>query len=202
MTDANAILSAMTVSERRLKHTLGVAEAAKEIAKTHFPVLDLKLVELAALMHDFTKEYPHERQLELCAHYGIGLTEDEKSNPKLLHSKTGAMIASDRFGLPTEVCNAIYWHTTGKAAMSPFETVIYLADYIEEFREDASCIKLREFYKKALAKELDKTTALNKTLVRSFDTTIKHLLAEEQTICPHTFEARNYYINQLKAFNF
>ena len=202
MTDANAILSAMTVSERRLKHTLGVAEAAKEIAKTHFPALDLKQVELAALMHDFTKEYSVERQLELCAKYGLELTDDEKNTPKLLHAKTAAMIASDRFSLSTEICNAIYWHTTGKPAMSPFEIVIYLADYIEEFRDAPSCIRLREFYKKALSKELDKTVALNKTLVKSFDTTIKHLLSEEQTICNATFEARNYYINQLKAFNF
>ena len=202
MTDANVILSSMTISERRLKHTLGVAEAAKEIAKTHFPALDLKQVELAALMHDFTKEYSYERQLELCAKYSIELTADEKSNPKLLHAKTAAMIASDRFSLSTDICNAIYWHTTGKAAMSPFEIVIYLADYIEEFRDDPSCVKLREFYKKALSKELDKNVALNKTLVKSFDTTIKHLISEEQTICKYTFEARNYYIDQLKAFNF
>ena len=202
MTDANAILSAMTISERRLKHTLGVAEAAKEIAKTHFPALDLKQVELAALMHDFTKEYPYERQLELCAKYSIELTDEERNNPKLLHAKTAAMIASERFSLSTDICNAIYWHTTGKPAMSPFEIVIYLADYIEEFREDASCVKLREFYKKALSKELDKSVALNKTLVKSFDTTIKHLISEEQTICKDTFEARNYYIDQLRAFNF
>ncbi len=202
MTDANSILSAMTISERRLKHTLGVAEAAKEIAKTHFPALDLKTVELAALMHDFTKEYPHEKQLELCSHYHIQLTEEEKNNPKLLHSKTGAMIASERFSLPSEACSAIYWHTTGKADMSPFEIVIYLADYIEEFREDSGCIKLREFYKKALTKELDKTTALHKTLVRSFDTTIKHLISDEQTICSDTIEARNYYINRLKDIKF
>ncbi|MBO5869575.1 MAG: bis(5'-nucleosyl)-tetraphosphatase (symmetrical) YqeK [Clostridia bacterium] len=202
MTDANSILSAMTISEKRLKHTLGVAEAAKELAKTHFPALDLKQVELAALMHDFTKEYPHEKQLELCAHYNLQLTEDEKNNPKLLHSKTGAMIASERFGLPSEACSAIYWHTTGKAEMSPFEIVIYLADYIEEFRDDAGCIKLREFYKKAITKELDKTTALHKTLVRSFDTTIKHLISQEQTICNFTVEARNYYINRLNEIKF
>jgi HD superfamily phosphohydrolase YqeK len=61
----------MTISERRLKHTLGVAEAAKEIAKTHFPALDLKQVELAALMHDYTKEYPVERHLELFSLFGI-----------------------------------------------------------------------------------------------------------------------------------
>ena len=202
MTDAHSILSAMTISERRLKHTLGVAEAAKELAKTHFPALDLKSVELAALMHDFTKEYSYERQIELCNHYNLQLTDEEKSNPKLLHSKTGAMIASERFGLPSEACSAIYWHTTGRAKMSPFEIIIYLADYIEEFREDAGCIKLREFYKKAVSKESDKTVALYKTLVRSFDTTIKHLISEEQTICNESVEARNYYINQLRAIKF
>lgn len=202
MTDANSIISAMNLSERRMKHTFGVAEAAKEIAKAHFPALDLKAVELAALMHDFTKEYSVERQLELCSQYNIELTEEEKANHKLLHSKTGAMIASHRFSLPTDACSAIYWHTTGKAAMSPFEIVIYLADYIEEFRDDAGCIKLREFYRKAMKKELDKTTALHKTLVKSFDTTIKHLISDEKTINTHTIEARNYYINQLNAIRF
>ena len=202
MTDANAILSSMTISERRLKHTLGVAEAAKELAKAHFPALDLKAVELAALMHDYTKEYPIEKQFELCAHYGIELTEEEKITPKLLHAKTAAMIASERFSLPSDACSAIYWHTTGRANMTPFEIVIYLADYIEEFRDDPSCVKLREFYKKAMQKELDKTTALNKTLVRSFDTTIKHLLADDKLICSNTVQARNYYINQLNAVTF
>ena len=202
MTDANTILSTMRVSEKRLRHTLGVAEAAKALAVAHFPELDLKTVELAALMHDFTKEYPYEKQLELCNHYNLELDEDEKSNPKLLHSKTGAMIASERFSLPSEACSAIYWHTTGRAEMSPLEIVIYLADYIEEFREDASCIKLREFYKKALKKELDKTVALHKTLVKSFDTTIKHLISDEQTICRDTIEARNYYINRLREIKF
>lgn len=199
MTDANAIISAMNLSERRLKHTFGVADMAKELARAHFPALDLKAVELAALMHDFTKEYSVERQLELCELYRIELTDDEKNNPKLLHSKTAAIIARDRFMLPTEACSAIYWHTTGRAAMTPFEIVIYLADYIEEFRDDPSCIKLREFYLKAMKKERNKAVALTKTLVRSFDTTIKHLIADEKTINVSTFEARNYYINQLNV---
>ncbi len=199
MTDANSIISAMTLSERRLKHTFGVAEAAKELAKTHFPALDLKTVELAALMHDFTKEYSFERQTALCDQFRIPLTDEEKNNPKLLHAKTAAAIASSRFSLPSEACSAIYWHTTGRAGMTPFEIVIYLADYIEEFRDDAGCIKLREFYQKALKKEHDKTTALQKTLIRSFDTTLKYLISEEKTINAFTVEARNYYINQLTA---
>lgn len=202
MTDANGIISAMNLSERRLKHTFGVAEAAKELARAHFPGLDLKTVELAALMHDFTKEYPVEKQLELCEHYRIQLTDEEKANHKLLHAKTAAMIASDRFSLPSDACSAIYWHTTGRAAMTPFEIVIYLADYIEEFRDDAGCIKLREYYQKAMKKENNKTTALHKTLLRSFDTTLKYLISEEKTINAFTVEARNYYINQLNAIKF
>lgn len=202
MIDANGIISSMTLSERRLKHTFGVADAAKELAKTHFPALDLKQVELAALMHDFTKEYSVERQFELCEQYNIQLTDEEKANPKLLHAKTGAVIASHRFALPTDACSAIYWHTTGRPAMSPFEIVIYLADYIEEFRDDPGCIKLREYYQKALKKESDKAVALHKTLVRSFDTTIKYLITDGKTINSTTIEARNYYINRLNEFKF
>ena len=197
MTDANAILSSMTLSEKRFKHTLGVAEAARELASVHFPSLDLKSVELAALMHDFTKEYPVERHLELCSLFGIELSEEDIINHKLLHGKTAALIARDSFGLSDEICSAVYWHTTGRPAMSPFETVIYLADYIEEFRDDPGCIRLREYYKKCMEKERDKSVALLKTLVRSFDTTIKHLISEERTICETTISARNYYLKLL-----
>lgn len=197
MIDANAILSTMTVSERRLKHTLGVAEAAKALAMTHFPELDIKTVELAALMHDYTKEYPLERHLELCSLFGIELTEDDIENHKLLHGKTGAIIAKDSFNLPDDACSAVYWHTTGKPAMTPFETVIYLADYIEEFREDEGCIKLREYYRKLMSKEKNKSVALTKTLIRSFDTTIKHLISKERTINETSIAARNYYLKEL-----
>lgn len=197
MTDANGILSAMQISDKRLKHTLGVAEAAKELARDHFPELDQKVIELAALMHDFTKEYTFERQLELCNVCNIPLTNEEFRNPKLLHAKTGAKLASDSFGLPEDACNAIFWHTTGRADMTPFEIVIYLADYIEEFRTDQGCIRLRQYYEKLMAKESDKSIALIKTLIRSFDTTIKHLIDKGDIICETTLAARNFYVNQL-----
>ncbi len=196
MTDVNTILSTMTISERRLRHTLGVAEAAKELARVHFPELDQKKVELAAIMHDYTKEYPVERHLELFSLFGIEVSEDDIINHKLLHGKTASLIARHDFGLDEETCSAIYWHTTGRPEMTPFEIVIYLGDYIEEFRDDASCIQLREFYKRSLVKD-GKQTALLKTLVKSFDTTLKHLIASEKTIDENTIKARNYYLKKL-----
>ncbi len=197
MTDANRILSSIKVSEKRLKHTMGVADCAKELAKTHFPWLDLKQVELAALMHDYTKEYPFETQFELCAKYGIELSDEEKIAPKLLHGKTASAIAQEYFGLSSDACSAIYWHTTGRANMTPFEIVIYLADYIEEFRDDPACVKLREHYQKNLKRNCDKETVLLSTLVRSFDTTLKHLIDKGNTIDRNTIEARNFYLKQL-----
>jgi nicotinate-nucleotide adenylyltransferase len=204
MIDANSILSSMTISERRLKHTLGVAEAAKELAKTHFPALDLKSVELAALMHDYTKEYSIERQFEICEQYGIILTDDEKNNPKLLHAKTAAMIASDRFGMQSDACSAIYWHTTGRPNMSPFEIVIYLADYIEETRTFSDCIELRKYFYENInnaASYEDKLEVLRQTLVLSFDMTIKNLIDDGKIVDFYTMSARNYLIvneNNLK----
>lgn len=199
MTDINAILSTMTVSEKRLRHTMGVAEAAKELARDHFPELDQKTVELAALMHDYTKEYPIERHLEILSLFGMEVTQDEIDNYKLLHSKSGSLIAKDSFRLPEDACSAIYWHTTGRPEMTPFEIVIYLADYIEEYREDSGCIQLREYYYKCMSREKDKGIALLKTLVRSFDTTIKHLLSMGKTIDENSIKARNYYIKKLES---
>ncbi len=197
MTDANRILSSIKVSEKRLKHTMGVAVCAKELAKTHFPSLDLNMVELAALMHDYTKEYTAEKQFELCEYYHIELTEEEKLTPKLLHSKTAAAIAAHHFGLPNDACSAIYYHTTGRADMTPFEIVIYLADYIEEFRDDPSCVKLREFYLKNLNRKCDKNAVLINTLVRSFDTTLKHLIDKGSLVDRNTIAARNFYLRRL-----
>lgn len=196
MTDVNTILSTMTISERRLRHTLGVAEAAKELARTHFPELDQKEVELAAIMHDYTKEYPLERHLELFSLFGIEVSEDDIINHKLLHGKSASLIARHDFRLSEDICSAVYWHTTGRPDMTPFETVIYLGDYIEEFRDDPSCIQLREFYKRSLVKD-GRQTALLKTLVRSFDTTIKHLISGEKTIDENTIQARNFYLKKL-----
>ena len=197
MTDANRILSSIKVSEKRLKHTMGVAVCAKELAQTHFPSLDLNTVELAALMHDYTKEFSPEKQFELCEFYGIELTEEEKLAPKLLHGKTAAAIASHQFGLPKDAYSAIYYHTTGRADMTPFEIVIYLADYIDEFRDDPSCVKLREFYLKNINRNCDKNAVLINTLVRSFDITLKHLIDDGRLIDRNTIGARNFYLRRL-----
>ena len=198
MTEIQRVRNDLKLSEKRMRHTEGVVRAAVMLASRHFPEITPETAELAALFHDYTKEYKVEEQLRVLATYGEAPTEEELRAPKLLHSRTAALIAEKEYGLDHEVVSAIRWHTTGRAGMTPLECVIYFADYIDDTRTFPACIRLREYYEKQYATLKDKDRALHKALVRSFDITIRDLLAGHKTVDPNTVQARNYYLNLLK----
>ena len=116
----------------RIPHVLGTEQEAVRLALRYGA--DVDRARTAALLHDCTKRLEMDEQLALCAQYGIELDELEKKALKLLHAKTGAAVARDRFGVDDEIYSAIFWHTTGHADMTLLEKVIYLADYIEPTR--------------------------------------------------------------------
>lgn len=97
----------------------------------------------AAILHDITKKLTLDEQLLLCKKYGIITDSAEAISAKLLHSKTGAALSGALFGVSDAVYEAIRWHTTGKADMSPLEKVIYMADYIEPTRDFEGVEQLR-----------------------------------------------------------
>lgn len=185
-------------NEKRYLHTIGVSEEAKELAKIYLPEKEDKLF-LAGLLHDITKEFTKEEQLKMCHKYGIEL--QKSIAPKLLHAKTGANLAREIYGseiVDNEVYNAIYYHTTGKENMSLFEMIIYLADYIEKGRTFEDCIILREYFYENIKNATDynaKLEILRKTMVFSFDLTIKNLISEGKRIDSDTVNARNYFLN-------
>ncbi len=184
----------LTLSEKRKRHTEGVVHASLLLAKRHFPSLPREQVELAALLHDFTKEYTTEKQKQLCLWYGIPVDEATETAPKLFHAQTAAAIAREVYRAPEEVCSAVRWHTTGRPNMSPLELVLYLADYIEENRTYVGCVRLRQYYETKYRSMKNKEIALQKTLVRSFDVTLRDLLREQLPIDRMTVDARNYYL--------
>lgn len=198
MTEIQRVRQDLKLSEKRMRHTEGVVRAAVLLASRHFPEIDPETAELAALFHDYTKEYTAEEHLRVLKTYGEVPTDEEMQSPKLFHARTAALLAEKEYGLSSEVVSAIRWHTTGRAGMSPLECVIYFADYIEDTRTFPACIRLREYYEKQYAALKDQTRALNKALVRSFDITIRDLLAGHKTVDPNTVQARNYYLSLLK----
>jgi len=198
MTANEKIIKDLRLSKERFLHTMGVADCAKKLARRHFPSLSAEKTETAALLHDFTKEYSLNEQIALCRKYNIALTDEEKKTPKLYHAKTAAAIAKHQYGVDEETASAIYYHTTGRANMTVAEVCLYFADYIEEYRTEESCVKVREYYESLLFKEQSHLTALYKAVVYSFNMTILHLLEISESINTETVNARNWYINILK----
>ena len=117
------------ISEKRLRHTLGVRDMALELARIH--QIDPEKARLAALLHDCAKGYSYEDGLKLAKKAGI---HDSQflSSPPLLHGPLGAYLAKSKFGVADEdVLNAIYYHTAGRRNMSGLELCIFVADACE-----------------------------------------------------------------------
>ena len=138
------------LKHKRIPHVLGTEQEAIRLAQAYGA--DVEKARRAALLHDCTKKLEMDEQLALCAKYGIELDELEQVALKLLHSKTGAAIARDVFGVDDEIYSAIWYHTTGRANMTLLEKIIYLADYIEPTRDFPDVDVLR----KACYEDLDK----------------------------------------------
>ena len=191
--------------EKRFSHTLGVIREAEALGKIYLPDKVDKL-KLTALLHDITKDFSREKQIELCKEYRVEL-DYGKIVPKLLHSKTGCQYARNLFGdeiVDNEVYFGIFFHTTGRENMTLFEAIIYLADYIEDTRTFEDCVKLREYFYKNIEKassDEQKIEVLRKTMVLSFDFTIKNLIDEGKLIDFDTIKARNYFISAKKVFD-
>ena len=167
------------LKHKRISHVLGTEQEAIRLAERYGA--DVEKARVAALLHDCTKKLDMDAQLALCDHYGIQLDELERVSLKLLHSKTGAALARDVFGVDEEIYNAIWWHTTGHAGMTLLEKIIYLADYIEPSRDFPGVDKLRQVCYKDL----------NEGLCLGLEMTIQEMTDMGNPVHRATLEARD-----------
>lgn len=167
------------LSGYRLSHTLGCEKAAVALAERWGA--DCEKCAFAMLIHDITKGFSCQQQLNLCEKYDIIPSDIEKSEWKLLHGKTAAAIALDEFGAPKDVADAVACHTTGKVGMTLIDKIVYLADYIEETRDFDGVERARE-----LAFE-----DIDQALIYCFNHTIGDLMNRDKLINMDTVSARN-----------
>ena len=182
------------ISGKRLLHTYAVENEIKRLGEIYgFNETEMLKLRASALLHDITKEIPTDGQIEFCKQRGIKITDDDKRSPKLFHSLTGAYLSRELYPdlVDDTVFGAILYHTSGRPNMTLFEKLLYLADYIEETRTFPDCITLRDYFYST--KEFTEEH-LNKTLLLSYDMTVKNLIDEGKTIHPTTVSARNYLI--------
>jgi len=167
------------LKNKRIPHVLGTEQEAIRLAERYGA--DVEKARRAALLHDCTKRLSMGEQLELCRKYSIELDELEQKALKLLHSKTGAAIARDVFGVDDEIYSAIWYHTTGHAGMTKLEKIIYLADYIEPTRDFPGVEDLR----RVCYEDLDRG------LLLGLEMTIEEMTNMGNPVHHATLEARN-----------
>ena len=193
------------LDEKRLNHTFFVEKEAQSIAESVFLVYNIKDIYIndlkaAALLHDLTKKFSLEKQLELCEKYNI--FPGNFPSCALLHGKTAAFLARELFGINDIVFSAVYNHTTGKENMNIFDKIIFLADYIEPSRKYEHCKQTRSFFYSLLSSNgvSAAAKALDEAVVMSMDGTIKNLVEQGMTIDLQTVTARNYLIHEMSDF--
>ena len=130
------------IRAKRIAHIKGTEEEAVRLARRWGA--DEEKARRAGILHDITKYLEMDEQLQLCHKYGIVLDDLEQRAVKLLHSKTGACVARDVYGVSDDIYHAIFWHTTGKADMTLLEKILYIADYMEPNRDFPGVEKLRK----------------------------------------------------------
>lgn len=109
------------------EHCRQVAETASRLA-SRFGV-DTRQAEAAGWLHDISAVVPNAERLEFARRVGLEILPEEAEVPLLLHQKISAKIARVLFGIQDQaVLDAIACHTTLRAAPTPLDTVLFVAD--------------------------------------------------------------------------
>lgn len=176
------------LDEERLLHSLGCAQEASSLAEKFG--LDSKKAYIAGLLHDCAKCLSKEKLFEIGSH--LDLVEGEDTNSKIIHAPVSAYLAKEEFGIEDEeILSAIRWHTLGRADMTEFEKILFLADKIEPNTRDL------DFRDRVLMflQDDNRENGLNRAMLVCYKETIKSLLARNLKICKNTIDIYNGMLN-------
>lgn len=128
-------------TEERKRHTYGVAETAKILAKQYGA--DEQKSEIAALFHDMYRGMALETLNCFVKDFNLG--SQYQNNANLAHAKIAAYVMERDYNIEDEdIVNAVKFHTTGRAGMSILEKIIFLADAIEPGRTYLGVEQIRQ----------------------------------------------------------
>ncbi len=177
-----------TLDAKRFAHTVGVAHTAACLAMSEG--IDHEKAFMAGLLHDCAKYMSNKEFIDHCESNGIEISNVERENPALLHSKVGEHLAAVKYNVTDpEIGSAIRWHTTGHPDMSTLDAVVFTADYIEPNRtHDPDLMIIRK----------EAFDNLDKAIYHIYENTMKHLKSSAKTLDPMTEESYKFYKDKLK----
>lgn len=171
------------LSRSRYTHTIGVMYTAASLAMAHKTNVQQALI--AGLLHDCGKFGSVDDQMAICRERKIPLESYELEMPALVHAKLGADLARTEYGIEDDqILNAILYHTTGKPGMSILEKILYIADYIEPWRQELP--EMAEIRQYAF-------TDIDRAIAAGARGTITYLTGLHRKINPLTIQTMEYY---------
>lgn len=177
-----------SLSEKRFRHTGGVAASARMLAKLYGG--DPDQAELAGWLHDAAKEMKLSDMQMWVKEKGFAIDSYMLQSRALLHGPAGAAYAELHFDIHDQaILDAIYYHTTGNAHMTKLEKIVFLADYIEPSRDFPGVDELRKEAKKDLGQ----------AVLLAYDSTIRHLIDDGAYIYDLTFIGRNAMVLEVQG---
>ena len=187
------------IGEYRFRHTLGVEETIASLGRLYLPQ-DVFRLRAAALLHDLTKEWSAEKQIDFCREQGISLSEAEIAAPKVLHAKTGACLAQKEYPdiVDAEIATAIREHTVAAPDMSLFSSLLYLADYIDPTRTYADCVALRAAFYDGYREE-SKDAHLAFIMSRAWQASVDEVRGRGGEPIADTLAALAFFLGKIKA---
>ena len=129
------------LSEKRFAHTVGCEKMAAALSEKYGG--NEKIVRVAALLHDITKELSLPQQLHLCEMWSIMHDYPSVNIYAVIHADTAAAVAKYEFGFGEPVCSAVKKHTVGDTVMSVEDKIVFVADACEETRTYPEAEKVR-----------------------------------------------------------
>lgn len=174
------------LSKQRFKHSLQVAEVARELAKNYR--LDEDKAYLIGLLHDYAKGLPSNELINIAEENGLLRDEVDRKVPDLLHAPVGSWLVQQELGIrDREILQAIAVHTLGDLDMTALDKIIYLADMIEPGRdypgqERLKCLAFRD---------------LDDAMLFGLESTIRYCLEQNRVLHPRTVAVRNHYLQAI-----
>ncbi|MBF6625083.1 bis(5'-nucleosyl)-tetraphosphatase (symmetrical) YqeK [Aerococcaceae bacterium zg-BR9] len=175
---------AKKIKPSRYQHVLRVEQTAIELAKAN--QVDIEKASIAALMHDYAKDYPLDEMKQLALQYW-----DEpllqKAGGNIWHGFAAATLAKEQYGVTdTNILNAIAVHTIGWYEMTPLMSVIFIADYMEPGRDFPGVEVVRQLTQQSLDQAVGYKLTHN----------IQYLLQQQQPLFLPTIDFYNQWIQR------
>lgn len=173
------------LSPYRFNHSMCVAERAAELAEKYG--IDTEKAYVAGILHDIMKEKPLDAQKREIEADGTVMTPLEESNKNIYHQMSGAAFVKNHLNIDdNDIIGGIRYHTTGRAEMSVFEMIIYLADFTSRDRNYPDVEEMR--------RQTD--NSLLDGMLYSLRHTIVDLAGKNRQIHPDTLHCFNWVLEE------